>query len=300
MLCIVLTYKFGIVIGGKGVGFLAALFVALNPFFAVYSYFVRMEIFMVAPILLAVYLLVRRPSHSLAELLLVGFVLAIGCLFKEFAIVVTGPAAVYVWLTRQASIGRRSLEALAVIAPSILAIGAWGLWVSQTWPHAFVPAVQRWLHSASGGNVNDPRMFIGWIEWSRQLVEDLFRPGLVLALLGALVTKVLLPKTEHAAAEALLWGYLIAALTLSFMMKLREPRHLIALIPIAAILAGQGLMSLSRVARRAPPFVRIGAAVLIITLLVFSTPWQPASVFAGSQAKETLTATYRTRLDGNV
>ena len=106
LLCVVLTYAIGVSIGGKTAGFLAALFVALNPFLAVYSYFVRMEMFMVAPILLAIYLLVRRRSHTLVELLLVGFVLAIGCLFKEFAVVFTAPAALYVWLTTQGTTGR--------------------------------------------------------------------------------------------------------------------------------------------------------------------------------------------------
>jgi 4-amino-4-deoxy-L-arabinose transferase-like glycosyltransferase len=55
LLCIGLTYKIGAVLGGRAAGFLAAAFVALNPFLAVYAYFVRMETFMVAFALSAVY-----------------------------------------------------------------------------------------------------------------------------------------------------------------------------------------------------------------------------------------------------
>jgi 4-amino-4-deoxy-L-arabinose transferase-like glycosyltransferase len=299
LLCIVLTYKIAAIIGGRAAGFTAALFLALNPFFAVYSYFIRMEIFMVAAVLLAVFLLVRRQPPSMIEILLAGCALAAGCMLKEFAVVFAVPAAVYVWLTARGSFWRRSRAMLILAAPPVIAFFAWALWARALWPAEFASAAQRWLHSAVGGAVLDPRMSVGPAAWTEQLVVDLFRPGLLLALLAALLALVLL-RRRPSAAEALLWGYVAAAVALSYFIRLRELRYLIAVIPCAAILGGVGLASLYRAGRGAArPSVMAGVAGLAVVLLLLAAPWQPERVLASGPSGEALTPTYRGRLLGN-
>ncbi|MCU0507115.1 MAG: glycosyltransferase family 39 protein [Anaerolineae bacterium] len=293
LLCVLLSYAIAAALAGRRAGLLAAAFVALNAFLAVYAYFVRMETFMAAGILAAFYLLVRRRPLTLGHCLGAGIALAAATLFKEFALVAVVPAAVFAALTGGKAIRSRAAAAMAVAAPPLLALLAWGVWASALWPTQFRAAMERWLHSAAGGPVTDPRAFTSTPEWLGQLGADLFGPGLVIGLAVAVVWLVR-RRGRVDGREALLWGYLALALGLSLAVRLREPRHLIALAPVAAILSGVALAGMWQAAEHRPA-QRGLAATGIALLLLLSGPWG----LLGMGTSAGLTPSYRDRLAGD-
>lgn len=296
LLCLFLTYRIAAVIGGRRAGVLAVALAAVNPFLAVYAYFVRMEMFMVAAMLVALYLLVRRPTPRPLDYLGAGLALAVATLFKEFALVLVLPAAVFAWATGGKSRRERTGAVLAVAAPPLLALAGWALWANALWPAPFATAMRRWLNSAVGAQVADPRAFVSGLAWVRLLVDDLFGPGLTVGLLAAGVWAIK-RRQRLDRRVALLWSYLLLALGLSFVARLREPRHLIALASVAAVLVGLALADIWREARAQRNALRVPVAAGIALLLLLSGPARVS--LNASEPALTLAPTYRSRLDND-
>jgi hypothetical protein len=294
LLCVALTYQIGVILGGRSAGFLAAAFVSLNPFLAVYAYFARMEAFMVAFALVAIYVLVRRLPVAARDAFIAGCALAVAVLFKEFALILVFPAGIYAWGAARGGWRSRLRTALAVTAPPVLALIAWGIWAMSIWPDQFVAAMRRWIGSAAGGSIADPRMGTGALSFSGQLANDLFGPGLTLGLLVALVW-LAVRRGRVGARAGLLYGYLLAALFLAYLVRLREPRHLIALVPVAAILAAIALLQAGAAAQRHGPAMRAAAVVAVAGLLLLSGPWRVSGLTSGAPSLA-LAPTYRERL----
>ena len=126
---IALTYRFGARFDGRRTGLLAALLLAVNPFFATYAFFVRMEMFMLLALLVGFYtLLVGLEEERNAHLLASGISLAVAVLFKEFALVGTVVAAAFaLWQWRRTP-KQGILATLIVGMPSLLALAGWVLW----------------------------------------------------------------------------------------------------------------------------------------------------------------------------
>lgn len=296
LFCVFLTYRIAAALGGRRAGVLAAALAALNPFLAVYAYFVRMEMFMVAAMLVALYLLVRRRPLRTRDYLGAGLALAVATLFKEFALILVFPAAVFAWATGGKSLRARAGALIAVAAPPLLALVGWALWANALWPTPFAAAMRRWLNAATGAQVADPRAFVSGLAWSRLLIDDLFGPGLALGVLAAGVWAVARRRRLDSRA-ALLWAYLLVALGLSFAAQLREPRHLMALIPVAAALVGLALADIWREARAQGPALRGAAAAGIALLLVLSGPARLS--FDDGAPALTLAPSYRSRLNSD-
>ncbi len=294
LLCVALTYRIGALLGGEAAGFLAAAFVALNPFLAVYAYFARMEMFMVAFALVAIYLLARRAPLTQRDALLAGGALAVAVLFKEFALILALPAGIYAWSATNGGRLLRLRAAVAVVAPPVLALIGWGVWAASIWPAQFAAAVRRWIGSATGGAIADPRMGISALSFSGQLAGDLFGLGLTAGILAALVWLVV-RRGRVDARVGFLYGYLGVALLMAYLVRLREPRHLIALAPVAAILAAVALVHALRAAQRHSCALSVAAGAAVVGLLLLSGPWRPSGL--GSAAPSiTLAPTYRERL----
>jgi 4-amino-4-deoxy-L-arabinose transferase-like glycosyltransferase len=272
LLCVLLTYGIGVALAGRLAGLLAAAFVALSAFMAVYAYFIRMETFMAAAILAALYLLVRRRPLTLGNCLGAGAALAAATLFKEFALVAVVPAAVFAAAAGGKVTRTRVAAASAVALPPLLALAGWGAWANALWPAQFRAAIGRWVHSAAGGPITDPRVFTGASDWMSLLAVDLFGPGLVIGLALAAI-RLVGRRGRIDAREGLLWGYLILALGLSFAVRLREPRHLIALVPVAAVLVGVALAETWRATRHSPARRGLAAGGIALALLL-SGPWR--------------------------
>jgi hypothetical protein len=297
LLCLFLTFRIATLLGGRTAGAIAGAFVALNPFLAVYAYFVRMEMFMIAAMMVAMYLLVRRRPLRTPDFIAVGFALAVAPLFKEFALILVAPAAVYAWFDGGPASRSRLLAAMGVVGPPVLAMAAWAIWAATRWPAQLSLAMSRWFHSASGGPISDPRMLTGSLQWSEQLANDLLGPGLVLGLVVALLW-LLKRRGRIDAREALLWGYLGLAVLLSYLVRLRETRHLIAIAPVAAILSGLALAAVLRAARERGRLASAAAVASIALLVLLAGPWRLAGSREGSPALS-LAPSYRERLVNN-
>ena len=99
-----LTFEIGRRVGNPVTGFVAALLLAISPFFAQYAFFVRMEVPKVFALLaVALLLLIKSDRGRRTELVLAaGAFLAIAALFKEVAVLFTTWCAAYLlWICWQ-------------------------------------------------------------------------------------------------------------------------------------------------------------------------------------------------------
>jgi 4-amino-4-deoxy-L-arabinose transferase-like glycosyltransferase len=285
---VALTYRFGSRFGSRRAGALAALLLAVNPFFAVHAFFVRMEMFMLLAMLAGFYTLVvgieeRKTSFLLAS----GISFALGVLFKEFALMGTAVAVGYTLWRRRRLPGTAISAAVIVGAPSLLALAGWFAWSWELSPEVFTATMKRWVESVTVATGLEPRLRITWTAWSLQLGSRLLGPGLVLGLLIALGRWVL--RRDRAPHLDLLWAYTLVAIALSFVTSLKEPRHLVAILPAAALLAGHALTKIwdewsarlpgaagARQTLAGPSFKGVAAAVVIGIVVVFAGPLRPA------------------------
>lgn len=276
---IALTYLFGLRINGRRTGVLAALLLAINPFFLVYAFFVRMEMFMLLALLLALYLVASGVDEADdRRLLLAGIAFAVAVLFKEFALVGAGVGVAYVLWQRRTS-GGGLAGALLVITPALLALAGWAVWSWRLSPTTFAATMGRWFNSAVSSTAGDPRMGLTWTHWALQLGSHLLGPGLTIGLLLGLGQRVL-RRGRLAPDVDMLLAYALVAIALSFATSLKEPRHLIGILPPVALITGNALVELwdwlrgiqpraARVTPGIPARIRIAAATAV-TALVFA------------------------------
>jgi 4-amino-4-deoxy-L-arabinose transferase-like glycosyltransferase len=274
--CVWLTFAIGKSIRDSLAGFVAALLLAINAFFALYTFYIRMEVPMVFAMLAGLYLLLASDhGRRIGLVLAAGVSLAIAALFKEFAILFTGWCAVYVvldcWRHRRVLV----VAFVALIAPSVLAVALWANWAWRLAPIAFLATLQRWMHSIAGTNLYDPRVAVGARQWVQQLAFDLFGGALVIGLAISLVVVLRQRKGRPSPAQILLWGYLLSALVISFLVSLKELRNSIGVLPIAALIIGTsinwaGLIERLRASRRRLP--QAAFAVTAIAFLLWASP----------------------------
>ena len=167
------------------------------------------------------------------------------------------------------------LAFIALIAPSVLAVALWANWAWRLAPIAFWATLQRWMHSIVGTNLYDPRVAVGARQWVQQLAFDLFGGALVIGLAISLVATLCQRKGRPSPAQVLLWGYLLSALAISFLVSLKELRNSIGVLPIAAMIIGtsinwMGLIERIRASRSRLP--QAAFAVAAIAFLLWASP----------------------------
>jgi 4-amino-4-deoxy-L-arabinose transferase-like glycosyltransferase len=237
--CVVLTYLIGERTAGWRAGLVAAVLLALRPTFAVNAYFIRQETFMTLAMLAALLILITdRRRGSLWRMALTGLALAAAVLFKEIAVLFVAACVVFVVLLHRANPARAWRAALLVGAPSLLVLGAWALWAWQLSPSIFSSVMQRWLANAQGGLMPGARRGLSAFVWASRLALDLLGLPVVVGLLWALVRAARTGRRYWQPERLLLWGYLAAAIGVSFLIGLKEPRHLIGVLPCVALLIG--------------------------------------------------------------
>lgn len=269
---VALTYRFGARIADVRTGALAALLLAVNPFFLVHAFFVRMELFMLLCVLAGFYaLVVGMETRHWGQLGVAGLGLAIGVLFKEFALIGVGVAVVYTLWRWDGSVWRRVGAALAVGGPSVAGLACWLVWTWKLSPATFAATMNRWIGSAVGQAAVDPRAGTGWPAWGAQLASLLLGPGLALGLL-LFVAQWVLRRGPMSRANGLLWPYVLVSIGLSFFISLKEPRHLIGILPAAALLSSQALV---RGLDGAGGWRRAAALAAIMVVLCFAGPVRP-------------------------
>lgn len=243
--CVILTFLIGRAICGSIAGFVAALLLAVNSFFTLHAFFVRMEVPMVLAMLGGlVLILASERRQRLWVTFASGVMLAIAFMFKELVIPFIGWCAIYVVLACKSQ-WRACISALsALLGPLVFAVALWAGWAWRLSPIAYINSLRRWLDSISSVNLLDPRVGIGLGQWAQKIGLDLLGPALVIGLAGGLLIQFGRLKWRPSGtpwltpAQGLLWGYLLSAIAISFGIRLKELRHLIGILPVACLLIG--------------------------------------------------------------
>lgn len=240
-------------------GVVAGLLVALSPLFVREATAIHMEAQLAFLVVLAIFLMSReRPGWA-------GVAAAAAVLTKELALIFVIAATAYLLMRRSPA------DALRFILSPVLAFAAWLAWAFATDAERLAEVLSRWSGSAAGSDA-DARTSIGWLPWTWTVSSLVVGPAALLLWLASIPP---LLRRRVPEISLLLGSYVVLALTASLLIALKEPRHLIAVIPALAMLLG---LIIPWTGRRA--FV----AVVLIVLLSASIPLPP--LIAGRIAEE--------------
>ncbi len=279
---LVLVYRIGLEARSAAAGLVAAALLALNPFFAVYAFFIRMEAPFVFFLLLAIHFLLqveRRPERAARFWLLAGLATAAAVLSKEIGLAFWAAAGLYVlW---QAKTWRARATAVAlVMGPTVLFFAAWLIYAWVLDADRLLETLGRWTGAwQTGGSPISPRYGTANLNWLRLVGNMVLGWPLAALLAVALVTAAVTWRRQHPPRlAALLLLYLLLALGASLVMNLKEARHVIGLIPVAALLIGllvdwEGLW---RWARQRP----YRLALTIVAIFIFAWAISPLQLAA--------------------
>ena len=222
-------------------GFVAALLLALNSFFATYAYFIREEVFFALFVLLASYYLLRLgQTKENRYLLAAALSIGVAFLLKEIALAFLAAAALYVFFFLRTAVKwpdwRGRIAAVAILAlPALTGLAAWLLWANAIDAAQLQVTLDRWF--GLGTPIVDPRIGLSARAWLETIVQYVFGWEIVL-LFGFALLYALIRRRKPPNIAALFLLYLGVALGASLVMNLKEMRHLMALIPSVCLLSG--------------------------------------------------------------
>ncbi len=233
--CVWLVFLCGDQLKSTQAGFVAAVLTAANSFFLLYSYFVTMEALMTFLMLLSFYCLIRSEQRGDSRWCsAAGVALASAVLAKELAL---GLAAAYlIYSVFVSHWPNRMWRLTMLVGPALAATLAWAFW-AWTWsPAEARAAVSRWFASAALSGV-DSRMRITIAQWTGQLGGDLL--GWVVVALG-LASSYFCVKAARKETRITLMPvvYVVVAIVFSYLVRLKELRHLMAVVPMVALMIG--------------------------------------------------------------
>jgi 4-amino-4-deoxy-L-arabinose transferase-like glycosyltransferase len=232
---ILAAYSVGRQSSGLAAGLAAALLLAVNPFFILYSFFIRMEIFLCFFLLLATYLTLRwEQTERAAFLHWAGVAVAVATLFKVVAVFYCAAGALYL-LWRGDGWRQKISRALRLAIPTGIGLI---LWLSMTVlePDRLQLRLARWFGAIGGSSpIVDPRMGVAAWPWLRSLGEDVIGWGTVVLFVVSLLIFLFSKKRQSHSIVWLSLLYLSITLVTSLVMQLKEQRHVIGLIPMTAV-----------------------------------------------------------------
>lgn len=234
VICVLLAYSVGNLLGMRAAGIASALIVAVHSFLALYSHFIYMEMFIVLFVLVTLFFFTKLDVTK-GNLSAIGLTLAMALLFKEVILLFSIICGAYILTKLRNCGGFKWIAPMLVAAPSILALLAWAIWCWKLSPAAFASTIQRWIGSAIGNSI-DPRTSLTAFQWAHRVIFDLLGPGLTVLWISVIIYAVARKKLWE--IDLILLGYPIAAILLSFLIRLKEPRHLIGIIPCIALFIG--------------------------------------------------------------
>lgn len=223
-------------------GFVAALLLALNSFFATYAYFIREEVFFAFFVLLAAYCLLRLgQTQENRWLLAAALSIGVAFLLKEIALAFLAAAALYVFFFLHTTVKwpdwRGRITAVLVLSlPALTGLAAWLFWANAIDATQLQVTLDRWLGTGDTPII-DPRIGLAARAWLETFLQHVFGWELVL-LLGFTLLYALVRRRKPPQIAALFLIYLGVALGASFVMNLKETRHLMALIPSVCLIIG--------------------------------------------------------------
>lgn len=254
---------------GPASGCVAALTLALNPFFGLHAFFLRMEVPMSFFVALSLYFTVNgRQQSTQKSFAPAGIAAALAVLTKQFTIIFCFALAIYAVLIGQ-TWRERLRNFLWTTAPSGLGLAGWMLWAYKLNPKQFLNTMRRWFNSAAGSSsATEGRMNIELLRWMQTLRGDVFTSGM-LALLCIAIIIAISTRKKPPKLTLLALLYPAIAVGLSFVISLKEPRHIIATIPVLAVAIGL-LVDWGQVfiwLKQSPP--RLGLAMLVFGALAW-------------------------------
>ena len=245
---VALLWRLGTRLGGRGLGLLAALFLALNPMHREWTTWARTDAPAAFCALAGIYAAVRfaeRPSRRWA--LLAGAAAGLAAATKITTVVV-GAAWLVAWLThvkKRSAAGRRSdlvyLGLAALAAAATFAVTS--PYVLLDWQHA----ISNLLFENRGGHAGAERL-PGLQNWGWYLAVALPGavgwPGMVAAAVG-LLTIGRRPAAPRAS------GWIVLAFPLLYWLgigasNLRWDHWLTPVLPVVALWSAQGVLTMAR------------------------------------------------------
>ena len=192
-------------------------------------------------LLLSFYFLIRsEKTGAMRWCFAAGLVLAGAVLTKEMALGLAAAYFVYsVFISRRPS---RVWRVTLLVGPALAALLAWIVWAWRWSPTQAQGALNRWFASAASSGI-DSRTQITTSQWSAQLGGDLLGWSVVVLGLASLYVcvKVARKETRVALVPVL---YVVAAVAFSYMVRLKELRHLMAVVPMVALMIGLAISQL--------------------------------------------------------
>jgi 4-amino-4-deoxy-L-arabinose transferase-like glycosyltransferase len=222
LLTILLVFRIGLEVRGLGSALVGSMLLAVSPFFVMFSWFVRMEVPMCFFLVLALYLMIHE------RLFLAGLAIATAVMLKEIALAFWLVAGAYILV-------RRGVRAAVILAlPSVVAFGAWLVYANDIGHARLLATMGRWLGSATGEKTRDPRIHVGLRTWVNDIIGVVIGPVLFFAA-GA--TGAFLATWHRRVPPIVLvpTAYVVLAVASSFVIRLKEPRYLIAIVPMIAL-----------------------------------------------------------------
>ena len=229
---VVLVYLIGLEVRGILSGLVAGVVLAVNPFFEVLSWFARMEVPLAFFLVLATLGIVRWEAGHRGWIWVAGLSIAAAVMLKEIAFGFWLAAVIYL-LLRQ-----RWQAAIVVAVPALALFGAWMFYALALDPAQLALILDRWVDPAAW-DPTDPRGHIGPGSWALTVASRiLWWP--TIALLGLALVLWAIKGRPAPSVVLLVLGYAALAVVSSFFIGLKEPRFLIAAIPMSAL--GIGLL----------------------------------------------------------
>jgi hypothetical protein len=212
----------GRTVRGPVAGLVGAAVLATNPFYATWSWFVHMEVPLSCALVFALLAIVH------GRWLFAGLLIAVAVLLKEIALGFMAVAFFYAVMVSGWRAG------LAVAMPSVVALGAWFAYAASIGQTQLMVVLHRWYASAAGGDIADKRMNIRLSVWAQTIVQEIFSLTGILAT-GAAAALALLDRRAIPRIVIVPVAYLALAVASSFVIMLKEPRYLIAVVPMLAV-----------------------------------------------------------------
>lgn len=222
LLTVLLIFRIGLELRGPVSAFVGSMLMALSHFFITYSWFVRMEVPLCFFLVLALYLLIHE------RLLLAGLAIATAVMLKEIALAFWLVVVVYVLVRR----GRRAAAVVALPTPIVL--GAWLAYAADIGLARLLETMGRWLGSAAGSTIRDHRLHVSLAAWVNAIIERVIGPVMIFAS-GAAAALVAVLRRPAPPIVLVPIAYILVATASSFLIRLKEPRFLVGIVPMIAL-----------------------------------------------------------------
>ena len=130
---------------------------------------------------------------------------------------------------------RRGFRAAAVVGwPTPVVFGAWLLYANEIGHAQLMSTIGRWVGSAEGVKIRDPRIHVGIRAWVNLVLEKVIGPVMIFAA-GATTALVAIRRGPAPPIVLVPIAYVVVAIAASFVIRLKEPRFVVAIVPMIAL-----------------------------------------------------------------